>query len=125
MLKFAKVTFGIGSFAILAALPLSVSAEEITATGIPLEGQSIAVSYADLNLDSQSGVDALTARVRSAARKVCGVNMHQVSLEEFQLTRACFRESFDAAQSDIRIAAAKAHNGTVIASLQTIKVASR
>ena len=36
------------------------------------ETHATTVTYADLNLESAAGVEALYARIRSAARRVCG-----------------------------------------------------
>jgi UrcA family protein len=44
-----------------------------TAVAAPqTETREITVHYADLNLESAAGVDSLYARIRAAARQVCG-----------------------------------------------------
>lgn len=58
---------------------------------------NIAVSYADLNLASTSGLDLLYRRVKSAANKVCGVENMKVSLDIVRNNRACVAGAIDSA----------------------------
>lgn len=41
-------------------------------TAVPASAETIEVSYADLNLSTKAGRNALDRRIHSAARKVCG-----------------------------------------------------
>jgi len=47
------------------------------------------VAYADLNLDSSSGADAMINRLRNGAREACGARMGRMSLSEHRAIRAC------------------------------------
>ena len=50
---------------------------------------SIAVSFADLNLANPEGLDDLYRRIKSAARKVCGVRNMKVSLDVMRRNQEC------------------------------------
>ncbi len=71
-----------------AALPLAALAKERNSVdgGAP----TIHVSYADLNLHSSAGQDALSRRVRGAARKLCP-DRHVRNLKLAMAARACFK----------------------------------
>ena len=51
----------------LAALSLAAFSTPASA-----ETQSVAVQYADLNLDSPAGMAALEGRIQAAAQRICG-----------------------------------------------------
>lgn len=57
----------------------------------------IAVSYADLNLASATGLDMLYTRVQSAAYKVCGVRNMKVELDIVRKNRACVAGAIESA----------------------------
>lgn len=125
MLKVTTLAIGLGSIVTFTALPTYAAADEITATGPRQTAKSIAVNYGDLNLANQAGIDALTSRVRAAARKVCDVRLDRAPLREMSLASRCYRGSFEQAQADIGFAIARARDGSNLASLRTINVASR
>lgn len=76
----------------------------------PADVSRTIVSYADLNLASQAGRDALDARVRGAVRRLCG---HQVMVPvgEMMDGRKCLRNSLEDARG--QIAQAVADHGTL------------
>ncbi|HEU4617764.1 MAG TPA: UrcA family protein [Gammaproteobacteria bacterium] len=57
---------------------------------------SITVSYADLNLNTRYGVEALYARLRSAAREVCNVRERQALAGTLE-SKTCYRRALGAA----------------------------
>lgn len=59
------------------------------------------ISYADLNLSSQAGAQAFEARVRHAARRVCGDGVGRVSLREATQIHACKRDFIDRAMTRV------------------------
>jgi len=59
-----KYILAITAIALCGALAAPVSAQ-------PANGPSVAVSYADLNLSSQSGRSALDGRIDAAIKRVC------------------------------------------------------
>lgn len=61
----------------------------------------ITVSYGDLNLASNDGLDVLYMRIKSAADKVCGVEKLKVSLDIVRLNRACVAGAVGGAISDV------------------------
>jgi UrcA family protein len=69
---------------------------------------SVRVSYADLDLCTQSGDDALKARIREAARDVCGKIDEQYPVS-IMSDRPCFRGAVADAvqQANLRISEAR------------------
>ena len=57
------------------------------------EPAAVIVRYADLNLGTAAGNDALYARLVSAARKVCGEAGNIRDLGQLAATQACQREA--------------------------------
>ena len=61
---------------------------------MPLENDvnSVTVSFADLNLSNDSGVETLYQRLKTAARRSCGtVSVRQLNL--FRLTKECVKKA--------------------------------
>ena len=58
-----------------------------TAAQVP----SVTVSYADLNLNTAAGVEALYVRLRAASRSVCHVGQ-KPALVDVMASRSCYRE---------------------------------
>ena len=73
---------------LLAAAP--AGAQPIVATAARGEGQTVLVSYSDLNLNSESGMARLDSRLRAAARQVCDVRMDKESLRTMTAESRCF-----------------------------------
>ncbi len=61
---------------------------------------SIKVSYADLNLDSRAGAEALLRRVGQAAESVCGSRPSD-HLDDLMIYRACVRGVADRAVANL------------------------
>lgn len=78
--------------------------------------RSIAVSYADLNLLSDSGVERLNTRVRSAAKSVCDARDARKPLRELLQSNKCFDGAMDRASQDIEVAIAEQRSGNQLAS---------
>jgi UrcA family protein len=57
------------------------------------QGESVTVSYADLNLDSEAGRDRLLARVERAIDQVCQVDRHERRLQRIRETSECVEET--------------------------------
>jgi UrcA family protein len=79
--------------------PSTTAAE--TDTG--LRGTSKKVSYSELDLDKKEGAIVLYERLKIAARQVCSVRTYTVkgSLREAATRKACYRETLDAAVSQV------------------------
>jgi UrcA family protein len=60
------------------------------------EVPSVTVPYADLNLNTPAGMEALYARLRAAAREVCHVREGRPLVEAIE-SRTCYRQALDAA----------------------------
>lgn len=80
-----------------------------------VETKSIRVSYADLDLLEQNGVDKLNRRVRWAARSVCDAYNLQRPVKEIQASTQCFLSSLDRAGRDVELAVAEARSGSQLA----------
>ncbi len=73
-----------------------------TAGTMPLEKDvnSITVSFADLNLSNDSGVETLYQRLKAGARRSCGtVSARQLNL--FRLTKECVKNALAEAVDSI------------------------
>ena len=91
------------------------------------EYRSIAVSYADLNLRGDDGVERLNTRVRRAAQAVCGMDNSTVQLGMRIAVINCFRGSFERASNDVQIVVTRFRAAPVLAagSAGTIRVTAR
>lgn len=81
----------------LVGLTLSASQPAFAATR--------SVGYADLDLASDAGQAQLNARLKDAAKDVCGMKRKDASSAEIEMARQCFAKSYaDArrAKADIR-----------------------
>jgi UrcA family protein len=68
-----------------------------------LQGVSLKVSYADLNLEKQKGAKALYRRLQQASKQACDVRGLNVegSLKQATEARQCYREALSAAVEKI------------------------
>lgn len=78
----------------LAVLPTITPASATERTD---PGQSLDVTYSDLNLANPAGADAMLKRIRHAAAKVCGGAPSAGSLLELRQYRACVRTAVEEA----------------------------
>ena len=62
-----------------------------------LAQNSVAISYADLNLDSDAGTTTMTHRIRNAADRVCGGVPGQTDLASHMAVQKCRKEAVDTA----------------------------
>lgn len=93
--------------AILVASALVVPTVSQAATN-----QSVRVSYADLNLASDAGRNALAGRIYSAARSVCEIeDSRELALSS--ATNSCRNGAIAAAQPEVDAAIAAVRKGTV------------
>ena len=97
---FKSITiFGTALAAFMISGSLAAKAEAVESTAqIP----SVAVSYADLNLDTAAGVEALYARLRAASRSVCNVGEGR-GLVAVMAAKVCYREVLGAAVGDAKL----------------------
>jgi UrcA family protein len=114
MTAFFKLTLAAAGLAAAAAPALAGMPDDDTVvTGERSEDAvSTYVYYSDLNLGSETGIERLETRVRSAARNICYSNgIRPVNIQ--MLERRCFREAMDGAEP--QIAAAVRNYGTAVA----------
>ena len=57
------------------------------------EATSIAVSYADLNLENEEGVLVLYRRLQWASKKVCGDSPVKLALHVLRQVNQCYRQT--------------------------------
>src|SRR4030095_3278225 len=91
-----KKTFAIAVAALLAGSLAGMA----QATAVRDVRQQV-VSYADLNLDSETDAATLLSRIESAARKVCGVNLTPVPIELQYHLRMCAEDATARAVADV------------------------
>ena len=70
---------------------------------------AITVRYADLNLNTPEGVEALYARLRAAAREACS-HLEGRALVDFVEWRSCYEGALAAAISNVNSATLSALN---------------
>lgn len=66
-----------------------------------VETQTVRVSYADLNLNSDAGARAMLRRLRAATAEVCGERIGPRSLAEHRKIRACRTASIGQAVAEL------------------------
>ncbi len=68
-----------------------------------LKGKSEKVTFADLNLEKEAGVQALYRRLQHASKRVCGVESikNAGGVREVSDQYRCYRETLDAAVARI------------------------
>ena len=89
-------------FVLIAVTAISLAGLSTPASA---ETRSIVVSYADLNLDSPTGVAALESRMQVAAKKICGRTDRRLIYDGVD-QRRCMRS----AQESIRVEIARLTN---------------
>ena len=87
------------SLVALLCAPVAASAD----SGSKPEGQTLRVTYNDLNIDSPAGAEQLYARLKRASRAVCGVDSYLVlgSLNRAVQSKHCYRSTLDRAVAGV------------------------
>ena len=69
----------------------------VTSAMIHEEGDnSVRVSFGELDVSQQEGVEVLYQRIKTAARKVCGANDYRIrSLSTQRVAKKCFNNAVD------------------------------
>ena len=88
------------------------------------EPRTVQVRYDDLDLSAPRGVDRLKTRVRTAASRVCRVNLSTSRSLENTLRNACMKDTLVRADRDVELAIANQGNRRY-ASRQVIGVGTR
>ncbi|HKZ73327.1 MAG TPA: UrcA family protein [Steroidobacteraceae bacterium] len=84
----------------LGALCFAVTALEAPANPADGEPRSVTVGFADLNLNSPEGAQALYRRISSAARTVCGLNSNPLPAVRIA-ARQCYQEAIAGAVAKV------------------------
>ncbi|WP_226016069.1 UrcA family protein [Novosphingobium sp. FKTRR1] len=87
--------------ALIAPIALVAPAAHAAEPATGVEVASIEVRYGDLNLASAQGQDQLDARLRQAARKVCGASFGPMPLSEELNARKCYTRALGTAQQTL------------------------
>ena len=92
-----------GITASLVLFTLTVAAVAPANTPGKLEGTKATVVYADLNLGSEAGIQALYLRLKRASREVCGVTSFKNAGSAYQIKQVknCYRETLTEAVENI------------------------
>ena len=99
MLKIiARYAPAVAAFGVLTSGSFGVNAQTVERAA---ETPSVTVRYADLNLNTPAGVEALYARLRAAARQVCNVRDGR-GLFEVMESKTCYRQVLVAAVADVK-----------------------
>jgi UrcA family protein len=84
----ARYAPAVAVFGVLMSGSLAANAQRAEAAA---QMPSVAVNYADLNLNTPAGVEALYARLRAASRSVCNVGQGR-ALADAMASKSCYRE---------------------------------
>jgi|SRR6185312_955427 len=80
---------------------------------------AVRVSVADLNMTSEAGARAALARIRHAAREICGDSDNIVSLSEQMRLRSCLSGTIERAVASMNspalLAVSQSHHVTTVA----------
>jgi UrcA family protein len=100
-MKVSKITGGLLASLIVAAL--GAPAIAAAADKSDLQGVSVKVSYADLNLEKQEGAKALYRRLQLASRRACDYQSLRIagSLQRATATKKCYHQSLANAVGDL------------------------
>jgi UrcA family protein len=108
-------------FTALALAAALVSAPAFAAPAA--DGMSATVRFADLDLATDAGAATLHARIRYAARAVCGGDADQRDLTAMRFQQACRQVAMASAEPQAQLALAAARNGRQMAA-NDVKVMS-
>jgi UrcA family protein len=91
---------------VVAIVAISAPAIASTSADDGLKGQSVKVSYADLNLQKEAGAKALYRRLQQASKKACGVESYPLSgsLKEKAESMRCYRNSLTSSVAKVNSA---------------------
>jgi len=81
----------------LAALGLAGAAHAAPPVEAPDGTVSVAVSYADLDINREAGAQIVLNRINNAATEVCGRESQKTTLDRSALQRTCQRATVDGA----------------------------
>ena len=93
-----KTQYALAAFAALTLTAGSALAAPVQADDGPRQA---AVSYADLNLNTDSGKAILVARIHRAAEAVCGGEPDSRDVKALMAFRGCMKQSVDTAVAAI------------------------
>jgi UrcA family protein len=110
MLKALSV---VGAVAVAAVLLIPTVSLASPVSEDQAQSRSATVSFGDLNLGSQTGVDRLQTRIHGAARQVCGISA-PAPLTEIKFNRDCYKGAVASAQPGFDEAVAAARHGVVL-----------
>lgn len=113
--KWSALRHGFAALCILAA---GMAASGIAAAGEPqrVTGvRSVVVRYSDLDLNREQGSQAVYARLRSAARRVCG-SVDPRDAAARLAWRTCYRKALDHAVAELHSAQVTALHATASSS---------
>lgn len=105
---------------LLAAAPSL--AQPIVSTAPRGETESVTVSFADLNLNTENGWARFDGRLRAAARTVCDVRPEQETLVRENATNRCFRSALSKGREAGREVLAARQSGTMLAAASVIAI---
>ena len=95
----ARYAPAVAAFGVLTSGSFAVSAQRVERAG---EMPSVTVRYADLNLNTPAGVEALYARLRAASRSVCYVGQRR-ALIDAMASKSCYRQVLETAVDDAKL----------------------
>lgn len=86
---------------VIAIAVFAISAPAIASSGAgdELSGKSVKVTYADLDLQKEAGVQVFYRRLKNASRQACGVSSRKAigSLSRMADVQRCYRDALSAA----------------------------
>lgn len=87
---------------------------------LPDGTRSIKVSYTNVDLRKDDGVEQLNHRIKQAARTVCGFS-YAHGWEDYIASRNCVRKAITKASNQVKVAVARARDGKQLAIVENSK----
>lgn len=101
MTTFNTTRFSSSWLVTLAAFACVGLAAQDSAAAAAEEGNSVKVSYADLDLSSTAGATVLYGRIKRAAGVVCGTMPNRLELQRFSIWQQCYSGAISSAVSTV------------------------
>ncbi len=92
--------------ALLAGALTAASMSQADSSSSKHESAGVKVSFAELDLDKEAGIDALYARLRRAAEQVCGLDAipgYAITVQAASDRHACYTDALDRAVTSLDV----------------------
>lgn len=100
------------NISIKAGLAAALAAGALLATpAVAAQGETVSVSYSDLDLSTEEGQRTLERRLNNAAEEVCGIDHRAGFALPTSESRRCYRETVERFEQEIAVRAEAQQRG--------------